>query len=62
VPEYKTIILSFDEIIDECNKFDINFYDYDYDFLFSETYNKNCLSCFPSYELLILKYLKKKKS
>jgi hypothetical protein len=56
--DYKTIVISFEEIIEECIKNNINYNDIEY--LLCDEYNKSCLSCCPSYEILILKYLKKR--
>ena len=55
--DYQTIVISLDEIKKECLKIDINFNDYEY--LFIDSYNKSCITCFPSFDLLILKYLRR---
>jgi len=54
--DYHTIVISLDDIKKEFIKLDISFNDYE--FLFVDIYNKSCITCFPSYEILILKYLK----
>lgn len=56
--DYKTIIVSIDEIREKCINNNINYNDIEY--LLCDEYNKSYFNCCPSYEILILKYLKKR--